>query len=51
MTGAGGQLGHDVVAHCTTAGDEVVGFDHAGLDGLYGVVSVKRSGSSSARSP
>jgi dTDP-4-dehydrorhamnose reductase len=32
VTGAGGQLGHDVVAAATAAGDEVVGCDHARLD-------------------
>ena len=32
VTGAGGQLGHDVVALCTAAGDEVVACDHAALD-------------------
>jgi dTDP-4-dehydrorhamnose reductase len=32
VTGAGGQLGHDVVAACSSAGDEVVGTDRADLD-------------------
>ena len=32
VTGAGGQLGHDVVAAATAAGDDVVGVDHAALD-------------------
>lgn len=32
VTGAGGQLGHDVVASSATAGDDVAGFDHATLD-------------------
>jgi dTDP-4-dehydrorhamnose reductase len=32
VTGAGGQLGHDVVAAATTAGDDVVGATHAELD-------------------
>jgi dTDP-4-dehydrorhamnose reductase len=32
VTGAGGQLGHDVVATCRAAGDDVVGVDHAALD-------------------
>jgi dTDP-4-dehydrorhamnose reductase len=32
VTGAGGQLGHDVVAACSTAGDDVLAGDHAGLD-------------------
>ena len=32
VTGAGGQLGHDVVAASTAAGDDVVGADHATLD-------------------
>ena len=32
VTGAGGQLGHDVVAACEAAGDEVVACDHATLD-------------------
>jgi dTDP-4-dehydrorhamnose reductase len=32
VTGAGGQLGHDVVATATTAGDDVVAVDHAALD-------------------
>lgn len=32
VTGAGGQLGHDVVALCTAAGDEVVACDQAALD-------------------
>jgi len=32
VTGAGGQLGHDVVLAATAAGDEVAGADHATLD-------------------
>lgn len=32
ITGAGGQLGIDVTATCTAAGDEVFAFDRAGLD-------------------
>jgi dTDP-4-dehydrorhamnose reductase len=32
VTGAGGQLGVDLVATCTEAGDEVFGFDRAHLD-------------------
>jgi dTDP-4-dehydrorhamnose reductase len=32
VTGAGGQLGHDVVAVCVAAGDEVAAADHATLD-------------------
>ena len=32
MTGAGGQLGSDVVVACSSAGDEVVAADHAVLD-------------------
>jgi dTDP-4-dehydrorhamnose reductase len=32
VTGAGGQLGHDVVAACEAAGDEVAAADHATLD-------------------
>ena len=32
VTGAGGQLGHDVVAACSSAGDDVVAVDHAELD-------------------
>ena len=32
VTGAGGQLGHDVVAACSSAGDEVVAADRAALD-------------------
>jgi dTDP-4-dehydrorhamnose reductase len=32
VTGAGGQLGHDVVAAATTAGDDVLGLGHAELD-------------------
>lgn len=32
ITGAGGQLGHDVVAAATSAGDEVLGLTHAELD-------------------
>ena len=32
VTGAGGQLGHDVVAAATAAGDDVVGVDRAALD-------------------
>jgi dTDP-4-dehydrorhamnose reductase len=32
VTGAGGQLGHDVLAVCSAAGDEVVACDHATLD-------------------
>jgi dTDP-4-dehydrorhamnose reductase len=32
VTGAGGQLGRDTVLACEAAGDDVAGFDHAGLD-------------------
>ncbi|HQZ33651.1 MAG TPA: dTDP-4-dehydrorhamnose reductase [Ilumatobacteraceae bacterium] len=32
ITGAGGQLGTDLAAFCSAAGDEVYGFDRAGLD-------------------
>ena len=32
VTGAGGQLGHDVVTSATAAGDEVIGVDRAALD-------------------
>lgn len=32
VTGARGQLGHDVVAAATAAGDDVIGCDHAALD-------------------
>ena len=32
VTGAGGQLGTDVVTACTAAGDEVIGLDRAALD-------------------
>ncbi len=32
VTGAGGQLGHDVVTACRAAGDEVAAADHATLD-------------------
>lgn len=32
ITGAGGQLGLDLVDHCTEAGDVVVGLTHADLD-------------------
>ena len=32
ITGAGGQLGHDVVAVCAAAGDDVAAADHATLD-------------------
>ncbi len=32
VTGAGGQLGHDVVATALAAGDDVVAVDHAALD-------------------
>lgn len=32
VTGAGGQLGHDIVAACHAAGDEVDAGDHATLD-------------------
>ncbi len=32
VTGAGGQLGHDVVAASTAAGDDVLGLPHAALD-------------------
>jgi len=32
VTGAGGQLGHDVVATAREAGDDVVAVDHAALD-------------------
>jgi len=32
VTGAGGQLGRDTVLACEAAGDDVLGFDRAGLD-------------------
>jgi dTDP-4-dehydrorhamnose reductase len=32
VTGAGGQLGADLVAHCSALGDDVVGLDREGLD-------------------
>jgi dTDP-4-dehydrorhamnose reductase len=32
VTGAGGQLGQDLVAHCASAGDEVIAADRARLD-------------------
>lgn len=32
ITGAGGQLGTDLVAHCEAAGDDVVAVDHRRLD-------------------
>jgi dTDP-4-dehydrorhamnose reductase len=32
VTGAGGQLGQDLVDHCRTTGDDVVGLGHADLD-------------------
>ena len=32
VTGAGGQLGHDVVLACRAAGDDVHGFDRHALD-------------------
>jgi dTDP-4-dehydrorhamnose reductase len=32
ITGSGGQLGHDLVEVCSSAGDEVVACDHATLD-------------------
>jgi dTDP-4-dehydrorhamnose reductase len=32
VTGAGGQLGHDVVAVCAAAGDDVLGLDRGALD-------------------
>ena len=32
VTGAGGQLGHDVVATCTSAGDDVIAADRSTLD-------------------
>jgi dTDP-4-dehydrorhamnose reductase len=32
VTGAGGQVGRDVVAACEQAGDDVIGADHATLD-------------------
>ena len=32
VTGAGGQLGTDLVAHCSAAGDDVVGVDRSVLD-------------------
>lgn len=32
ITGAGGQLGHDLVATATAAGDEVIAADHAAID-------------------
>ena len=32
VAGAGGQLGHDVAAHCTAAGDEVIALDRSQLD-------------------
>lgn len=32
VTGAGGQLGHDTVDACRSAGDEVLAYDHGSLD-------------------
>ena len=32
VTGAGGQLGHDVVAHCVASGDEVIAAERSVLD-------------------
>jgi dTDP-4-dehydrorhamnose reductase len=32
VTGAGGQLGHDVVAHASSVGDEVIAADRASID-------------------
>lgn len=32
ITGAGGQLGHDLVRTCTASGDDVIACDHAALD-------------------
>lgn len=32
VTGAGGLVGRFVVRHCQSHGEEVIGFDHAGLD-------------------
>ncbi|MEC8731594.1 MAG: sugar nucleotide-binding protein, partial [Actinomycetota bacterium] len=32
VTGAGGQLGREVAAHCSERGDDVVGVSHAELD-------------------
>ncbi len=32
ITGAAGQLGTDLVAHCRRHGDDVIGLDRAGLD-------------------
>jgi dTDP-4-dehydrorhamnose reductase len=32
VTGAGGQLGHDVVEHCSAAGDDVIAVDRSRLD-------------------
>ena len=47
VTGAGGQLGHDVAAACSAAGDDVVAADHSSLDvsardAVLGVVSSVR---------
>jgi dTDP-4-dehydrorhamnose reductase len=47
ITGAGGQLGHDLAAHCTAQGDQVSALDRASLDvgdrdQVHGAVSVMR---------
>jgi dTDP-4-dehydrorhamnose reductase len=44
VTGAGGQLGRDLVDHCTAAGDDVTAADHAALDvgdrdAVYGAIT------------
>ncbi len=47
ITGAGGQLGHDLAMHCTSQGDQVSAFDRASIDvgdrdQVHGAVSVLR---------
>ncbi len=47
ITGAGGQLGIDLVGWCESAGDDVVATSHADLDiadrdAVHGAVSVLR---------
>ncbi len=47
ITGAGGQLGHDLAVHCTSQGDQVSALDRASLDvgdrdQVHGAVSVLR---------